>query len=87
MKEDPKKSKTGKASDKDKAPNVVEKEPRAKKKKKFVDTPEERVDKEMEKVMLLQARLAKKNRKPKKMRTVVDYSTDQAAGKRAYLHK
>lgn len=43
-----------------------------KKKKKGVDTAEERVQREMQKVMLFQARLAKKKHRQTKIKTVVD---------------
>lgn len=55
-------------------PNEVSDDTRQKKKNKnkFADTPEDRVQKDLQKVMLLQARMAKKNRKPKRIRTVMD---------------
>ncbi|XP_054276590.1 probable ATP-dependent RNA helicase DDX27 [Macrosteles quadrilineatus] len=86
-KKEPGKKQKDTKSDKneEKAPNEVPEGPRErKKKKKHVDTPEERVNKEMEKVMLLQARLAKQKRKTKKLRAVVDstYSGPQGAKKR-----
>uniref|UniRef100_A0A1B6CUR1 RNA helicase n=2 Tax=Clastoptera arizonana TaxID=38151 RepID=A0A1B6CUR1_9HEMI len=43
-----------------------------KKQKKGVDTAEDRINREMQKVMLLQARLAKKKQKQKKIKSVVD---------------
>lgn len=48
-----------------------------KKSSKSIDTPDDRIKKEMEKVALLQARMAKKKSKPKKLRTCTD---DQRAG-------
>uniref|UniRef100_A0A146M036 RNA helicase n=1 Tax=Lygus hesperus TaxID=30085 RepID=A0A146M036_LYGHE len=50
-------------------------------KKKGESDPEERMQREMQKVALYQARLAKRSRKPKKMNTVYDAEPSKAASK------
>uniref|UniRef100_A0A1B6G1W7 RNA helicase n=1 Tax=Cuerna arida TaxID=1464854 RepID=A0A1B6G1W7_9HEMI len=85
VKKEPGKSKEVKGKEKEeKAPNEVQERPRQnkRKKKKHEESPGERVQQEMEKVMLLQARLAKKKRKPKKIKTVIDSAFDGATGGR-----
>nr|QOS47369.1 DEAD-box DDX27 [Locusta migratoria] len=49
-----------------------ESEKKAKKKSKRKETPEDRVQAEMSKIAALQARLAKKKSRPKKLRTLID---------------
>lgn len=52
-----------------------------KKKKKFSnDSPEERMNNEMSKVSLLQARIAKKKKQQKKIKAVTDYTSANKKG-------
>ncbi|XP_023245376.1 probable ATP-dependent RNA helicase DDX27 [Copidosoma floridanum] len=67
------KQKAGKSNNQDPL-NIVQEKKKAKKKKPQLDPAEERAIKELNKVAAYQARMAKRNNKPKKIRTIIDDS-------------
>lgn len=87
---DPKAPKLSRAEKKEKMKEEMKekrKEEKAKAKNKKMhnfeeNTPEGRMEREMQKISLLQARLAKRKRKPKKINTIYDSQGKSGAGKK-----